>query len=100
MVPIQIKAQALRRWRPMAHATPVGPFAIVPDDPMSGSNGPDARGKGAWRQSDVKRAVAAAEQAGLESYRVEIAPDGTISIIVGDPSETGDPGRHGDLLGL
>jgi hypothetical protein len=40
-----------------------------------------------WRQADVERAVAAAEQAGLESYRVEVAPDGTISVIVGMPPE-------------
>jgi hypothetical protein len=36
-----------------------------------------------WRQSDVKRAIVAAEQAGLRAYRVEVAPDGTISIVVG-----------------
>lgn len=40
--------------------------------------------KGNWRQADVKRALDAAQKAGLSSYRVEIAPDGTISIIVGD----------------
>ena len=38
---------------------------------------------GRWRQADVKRAIGAAERAGLDSYRVEIAPDGTISIVVG-----------------
>jgi len=38
---------------------------------------------GSWRQADVKRAIAAAEQAGLRDYRVEIAPDGTIAIVVG-----------------
>jgi len=38
---------------------------------------------GRWKQSDVERAIAAAEQAGLESYRIEIAPDGTIGIVVG-----------------
>jgi hypothetical protein len=42
----------------------------------------------AWRQADVKRAIAAAEKAGLRSYRIEIGPDGTISIVVGAPSET------------
>lgn len=36
-----------------------------------------------WRQADVKRAIAAAEKAGLPSYRIEIAPDGTITIVVG-----------------
>ena len=41
-----------------------------------------------WRQADVKRAIGAAEQAGLSSYRVEIAPDGTITIVVGEQSGT------------
>jgi hypothetical protein len=40
-----------------------------------------------WRQADVKRAIAAAEKAGLPTYRIEIAPNGTISIVVGVPSE-------------
>jgi hypothetical protein len=35
----------------------------------------------------VKRAIPAATQAGLECYRVEIARDGTISIIVGEPAD-------------
>jgi hypothetical protein len=47
---------------------------------------------GKWRQPDLRRALAAAEQAGLRDYRVELAPDGTISIIVGDPCETAKPG--------
>jgi hypothetical protein len=38
----------------------------------------------------VKRAIGAAEKAGLHNYRVEIAPDGTIAIVVGMSSE--DPG--------
>jgi hypothetical protein len=38
--------------------------------------------KGRWRQADVKRAITAAEQAGLGCYRIEIAHDGTISIVV------------------
>ena len=41
-----------------------------------------------WRQAEVKRAIAAAEQAGLSCYRIEIGPDGTISIVVGAPAET------------
>jgi hypothetical protein len=41
---------------------------------------------GRWRQADVKRAIAAAESAGLAAYRVEIAADGTISIVVGMPA--------------
>lgn len=41
-----------------------------------------------WRDADVGRAIAAAEQAGLAAYRVEIAPDGTIAIVVGMSPET------------
>jgi hypothetical protein len=47
---------------------------------------------------DVKRAIAAAQQAQLANYRVEIAPDGTISIVVGGPSEMpDDPADYGNL---
>ena len=71
----------------------------MPGDDTGHSSGNDSRGKGRWRQADIKRAIAAAETAGLDSYRVEIAPDGTISIIVGAPSETADPDPYKDLLG-
>ena len=37
-----------------------------------------------WRDEDLRRAIAVAEDAGLTSYRIEIAPDGTITIFVGD----------------
>ncbi|HEY7806737.1 MAG TPA: hypothetical protein VIC34_06000 [Croceibacterium sp.] len=98
MVPIQIKAQVLRRWPLVGHARTIGPFALVPDEgPHPPSRG-ESGDKGRWRQSDIKRAIAAAKQAGLESYRVEIAPDGTISIIVGAPSDTADPNSYDDLL--
>ena len=43
--------------------------------------------KSHWRLADVKRAIGAAEKAGLHNYRVEIAPDGTIAIVVGMPPE-------------
>jgi hypothetical protein len=36
-----------------------------------------------WREVDIKRAIGAAEKMRLRSYRVDIAPDGTISIVVG-----------------
>ena len=45
--------------------------------------------RGRWRQSDVKRAIGAAEQAGLQHYRIEIAPDGTLAIVVGASSPEG-----------
>lgn len=85
MTPIQIRSQTLRRLG--SHPTTFGSIAPMADDCPPG---PDDRpaGRARWRQSDVKRAIAAAEQAGLESYRVELAPDGTIAIIVGEPADT------------
>lgn len=44
-----------------------------------------ARGKLAFRERDVTRAVKAAKKAGVEVARVRIAPDGTIVIDVGKP---------------
>jgi hypothetical protein len=41
-----------------------------------------------WQQAEVTRAIGAAERAGLLNYRVEIAPDGTIAIVVSSPPET------------
>jgi hypothetical protein len=35
------------------------------------------------RQADVEAALNAVKQAGITSYRLEVAPDGTISIVVG-----------------
>lgn len=42
-----------------------------------------SRSKSGEHQAEIARAIAAAEQAGLQSYRIERAPDGTITIIVG-----------------
>ncbi len=56
---------------------------LLPDDsPMQPGEGAAGR----WRQADVRRAINAAEQAGLSGYRIEIAPDGTISIVVDAPA--------------
>ena len=51
-----------------------------------------------WREADVKRALAAAEKARLRSYRVDIALDGTISIVVG-ANDTA-PGRRNSCADL
>ncbi|OYW44510.1 MAG: hypothetical protein B7Z08_09210 [Sphingomonadales bacterium 32-68-7] len=80
-IPYQIRAQILRSE---PYRAPLGSLlggAPMLDDAVTPSR-QDSR-KGGWRQSDVRRAIAAAEQAGLALYRVEIAPDGTISIVVG-----------------
>lgn len=47
------------------------------------------RRKASWRETDLRRAIVAAKKAGLRFYSIEIAPDGTISIVVGGPSANG-----------
>jgi hypothetical protein len=87
MASIRIRAQALRRTRAAKSPGDIEDFASVPDEPAP----PKAGRKPGWRQADVRRAIAAAEQAGLRHYRVEIAPDGTIAIVVG-PAPEGEAG--------
>lgn len=79
---IQIKAQVLRDWPEQDTLGPMGASPIKAD--------PGAEGAGRWTEAEVKRAIACAEAAGLASYRIELAPDGTVSIVVGDPSPDGD----------
>jgi hypothetical protein len=71
----------------------------MPDDVECHTDKAEVRAKARWRQSDLKRAIAAAEKAGLQAYRVDVSPDGTISIIVGAPEETADPGPYDHLRG-
>lgn len=103
MVAIQIRAQALRQGQPTVQPDAARGFAIMPDGVASSSPNDEARGKTQWRQTDVKRAIGAAEKAGLRSYRVEIAPDGTISIVVGAtlemPTSPGTCGHPPNLDG-
>ncbi|MXO89115.1 hypothetical protein [Alteraurantiacibacter aestuarii] len=49
-----------------------------------------AQGQGVFTQVDVQRAISAARDAGLRDYRVEIAPDGTIAIVVGAAARAAD----------
>lgn len=86
-VPIQIRAQALRKAA-----------AGRADDMCAPASEAAPPEKAGWRQADVKRAIAAAKEAGLESYRIEVTPDGTIAIIVGAPEETAPPAPYQDLL--
>jgi len=58
----------------------------LPEDESS----PESEGNPAWREADVRRAIAIAEEAGLKDYRVEIAIDGTIAIVVGAPADAGE----------
>jgi hypothetical protein len=100
VAPFHIKAQILRQAQlePAAALGAFEPRAADGDGAPSATS--DKRATRHWRQSEVKRAIAAAEQAGLEAYRVEVAPDGTIAIIVGAPADTAaDPNPYRDLLG-
>lgn len=86
--PIQIRADALRHMDvPFA----MRGFPMMPDVAAISETGP-ARSEQGWCEADLKRAIAAAEEAGLRAYRVEISPDGTITIIVGDPAA--EPGSE------
>jgi hypothetical protein len=96
MAPFHIKAQVLRQSQ-LEPSTALGVFEPRSEQGSDESTSPRKR---RWQQSEIKRAIAAAEQAGLESYRVEIAPDGTIAIIVGAPADTeADPDSYKDFLG-
>jgi len=59
----------------------------MPEHTPSDEDAPGPR----WSEADLERAIAVAEQAGLRAYRIEIAPDGTIAIVVGAPLEDPDP---------
>lgn len=72
---------------------------MIPDEAAMPLNNDEAPRKARWRQADVKRAIDAAKAAGLDSYRVEIAPDGTITIVVPAPPEAAAcPESWSDLL--
>jgi hypothetical protein len=57
------------------------------DDPVSGPHEAERGTDAGWREADLKRAIAAAQDAGLTSYRIEIATDGTITIFVGSQDQ-------------
>ena len=82
--PIRIQAQVLRDRQACAGASATVGF-IMPEDCAQPARPEKPAGR--WRQADVKRAIVAAQSAGLAGYRIEIAPDGTISIVVGAPAE-------------
>lgn len=89
MAPFHIKAQALRK-RQLEPMSALGVFDPRSNKAVPSTDDGEKPEKAPWRQSDIKRMIAAAEQAGLESYRVEVAPDGTLSIVVGTPGDTAE----------
>lgn len=91
-IPFRIHAQILRKKISALEGAVPG-FLPMSDDDMTDSSCSRASRRRGWRQADLKRAINAAEQAGLKDYRVEIAPDGTITIVVGmRPLPDGDTG--------
>jgi hypothetical protein len=85
--PIQIRAEVLRGWKPSTPFDARWDFATMTDNPAIDPKDDTTQIEAGWRDEDLKRAIAVAEQAGLKSYRIDITPDGTISIIVGDPAQ-------------
>lgn len=94
--PIQIRAQVLRERPSFPPPGPMSGFAIAPHPDAPSPVKAGAR-KGNWREKDLERAIGAAKEAGLTSYRVEISPDGTISIVVGGPADDGISEPDGTL---
>lgn len=87
--PIQIRAGILDRMDAAA-TVQLGPgFGIMPEQAPDSPCPTPAEPH--WRAAELKQAIAVANEAGLRTYRIEIAPDGTISIIVGDGSEGAVP---------
>lgn len=85
--PFAIRAQFLREWQDGAMLGQVPGFELMPNTTDIAGAAPVR--KRPWRQADVRRAIGAAQQAGLQQYRVEIGPDGTIAIVVGAASSEG-----------
>ncbi|WAT17664.1 hypothetical protein OZN62_12205 [Aurantiacibacter sp. MUD11] len=65
--PIQLRAELLQFIEPEdnGRARPRGPY------------------RRQWSERDLRRAIAIAKRAGLCRFRVEITPEGTISLVVG-----------------
>lgn len=64
---IQLRAEALQDWDA--------------DNGEQATAGRQRRGH--WSERDLRRALGVARRAGLEDFRIEIAPDGTIALVVG-----------------
>lgn len=83
--PVQVRADILRGWEPPPLQPGRRGFAPLAQGEGSGA----MQGDTAWRDADLKRAIRIAERSGLKAYRIEIAPDGTIAIMVGEQAGEG-----------
>ena len=81
--PVQVQADILDRWEAPAfcHSSQGLPI-LTSEKPTPPSS--DKTRKPGWRDADLKRVIDTAQEAGLRTYRVEIADDGTITLFVGD----------------
>jgi hypothetical protein len=84
-IPLQIQARILRDLDSMALPDSLPAFDFPTSNPGKWDKA-EKRRRVAWRENDLRRAIGAAKRAGLRFYSVEIGPDGTISIVVGDQS--------------
>lgn len=83
-----VQAQSLSDYKPQTAAGPISGFEILLEGEALNAGACAPRDAPRWLE-EVKGAIKAAEEAGLRSYRIEIAPDGTIALVVCTQSETG-----------
>ena len=80
---IQLRAGILRGMQAsLADSACANGLAAFPESALDASRSSGPERKGHWLERDLDHALAVADRAGLEDYRVEIAPDGTIAIVV------------------
>ncbi len=79
---IEIRADILSRCEVAASGHDVLGVSRMSGDGLPGPAKRDAQPDAGWQDADLRRAIAIAQEAGLASYRIEIAPDGTITITV------------------
>ncbi len=84
--PIQIRAEALEQVELVSPFPAPEGSGRMADDPSKKAKQEGAPVEGEWDEADLKRAIEAAEQSNLQGYRVEIAPDGTMKIVIKDRS--------------
>jgi hypothetical protein len=87
--PIQIQSAALRDWKASAPCGGGKGLPMTFDIAAAFATEDLSDLDGHWREEDVRRAIDVAAEAGLQNYRVEIAPDGMISLVVGDCARDG-----------
>jgi hypothetical protein len=51
-----------------------------------------SRGPQRFRESEMRRAIKAARSAGIEIARIEVGPDGRVSLVPGKVDEVNDDG--------